>query len=195
MLARRRMVRRYRTEPVSREVLERIVSVVARAPSAGNSQPHRIVVVTDPVRRRGLADIAEAWYLERGCEPWLSQAGAHLVLGVRPAAYRERYAQPDKLRPDGTEIDWPVPFWWFDAGALFMLIQLAALDEGLVTGFYSPAEPAELAAIAAVAELSDDIRVAGVITIGHAVERPAPSRVGRGPGRKPSADPVSWLEG
>jgi FMN reductase [NAD(P)H] len=195
VLARRRMVRHYRAEPVSREVLARIVAVVARSPSAGHSQGHRIAVVTDPVRRRRLADIAEAWYLERGCEPWLSQAGAHLVLGVRPAAYRERYGQPDKLRPDGSEIDWPVPFWWFDAGALFMMIQLAALDEGLVTGFYSPAEPAELAAVAAVAEFGDDVRVAGVITVGHAVEQPAAARVARGRGRKPLAETVSWLEG
>ena len=37
---------------------------------------------------------------------------------------------PDKLS-DGEEIDWPVPYWFVDAGAALMLVLLAAIDEGL----------------------------------------------------------------
>ena len=29
-----------------------------------------------------------------------------------------------------------MPYWYVDAGALFMLLQLAALDEGLAAGVY-----------------------------------------------------------
>lgn len=69
------MVRNYRPDPVPGEVLERVVKVVHRAPSAGFSQGHRIVVVTDPAKRAELAAVAEPWYLEKGFPPWISQAG------------------------------------------------------------------------------------------------------------------------
>ena len=36
---------------------------------------------------------------------------------------------------DGTEIDWPIPYWYVDVGATMMLILLAAVDEGLAAGF------------------------------------------------------------
>jgi nitroreductase len=167
LMARRRMVRGYRPDPVPGEVVSRIVGVVRRAPSAGNCRPHRLAVVTDPDDRRRLADLAEGYYLERGLPPWISQAPVQIVLGVREEAYHDRYRQPEKLDARGAEIEWPVPFWWFDSGALLMLLQLAAIDEGLVTGFYSPAAAADLAAIAAIAGFEAGTAVSGVVTIGY----------------------------
>ena len=35
----------------------------------------------------------------------------------------------------GVEITWPVPYWYVDAGALMMLVLLAAIDEGLAGAF------------------------------------------------------------
>jgi nitroreductase len=166
LMARRRMVRHYGCEPIPDAVLQRILGVVRRAPSAGNCRPHRLALVTDPADRARLAAIAEDWYSKLGLPPWISQAPAQIVLGVREESYHERYREPDKLEADGTQIGWPVPFWWFDAGALLMLLQLAAIDAGLVTGFYSPAAAEDLAAIAAVAGFAADVAVAGVITLG-----------------------------
>ena len=40
---------------------------------------------------------------------------------------------PDKLH-EGEEIEWPVPFWFVDAGAALMMLLLAAIDEGLAAG-------------------------------------------------------------
>ena len=48
LLKKRRMVRHYTGEPAPREVLERIVATVRRAPSAGFSQGQRLLVVDDP---------------------------------------------------------------------------------------------------------------------------------------------------
>src|SRR5437763_265206 len=48
LLRHRRMVRHYVPEPVPREVPERIVSTVRRAPSAGFSQGPRLLVVDQP---------------------------------------------------------------------------------------------------------------------------------------------------
>ncbi|MCO8269281.1 nitroreductase family protein [Actinoplanes sp. TRM 88003] len=188
----RRMVRNYRTDPVADEVIARIVKVVHRAPSAGFSQGHRLVVVTDPATRAALAAVAEPWYLEQGFHPWISQAPVQIVLGVREASYHERYTETDKLEADGEEIPWPVPFWWFDSGALFSLLQLAAADEGLASGFYSPAPPEELAALAQIAGLPDDVAVAGVLTLGHPADDPAVPTAKPARRRRPIEDLVSW---
>lgn len=189
----RRMVRNYRSDPVDEEALRRIVRVVRRAPSAGFSQGHRVVVVTDAAVRKGIADVAEGWYLERGYHPWISTAPAHFVFGIREASYHERYQEADKVDTEGAEIPWPIPFWWFDAGALFMLLQLAAIDEGLATGFFSPAEPAELAAIGSLAGFPDDVAVVGAMTAGHAADDPAVPVDRLAKRRKPIDDLVRWL--
>ncbi|KHD76948.1 nitroreductase [Actinoplanes utahensis] len=186
------MVRNYADTPVPREVLERIVKVVHRAPSAGFSQGHRIVVVTDPVKRAELAAVAEPWYLERGFHPWISQAPVQLVIGIREASYHERYTEADKVE-GGEEIPWPVPFWWFDSGALFALLQLAVANEGLASGFYSPAIPEELTTLSTIAGLPDDVALAGVLTVGYPADDPAVPTAKLAARRKPIDELVSWL--
>lgn len=173
VLQRRRMVRHYLPDPIPDQVLHQIMRVVRRAPSAGFSQGHRLVVITAPVLRQRLAAIAEPWYLEHGHQPWISQAPVHIALGVREASYHERYTEPDKLPPDGTEVPWPVPFWWFDAGALFLLLQLAAINQGLAAGFYSPAPPDQLAALAQIAGLPTGVALAGILTLGYPADTDA----------------------
>lgn len=54
----RRSVRRFRDEPVAEEQLAKILEVCRAAPSAGNLQGYRIVVVRDPRRRQELAEAA-----------------------------------------------------------------------------------------------------------------------------------------
>ena len=61
-----------------------------------------------------------------GLPPWISVAPVHVVVGVREESYHERYRKADKL-VDGEEITWPAPYWYVDAGSMFMLLQLAAL--------------------------------------------------------------------
>ena len=164
ILARRRMVRTFRPDPVPREVLERIAAVVRRVPSAGFSQGQRLVVVTEEETRLALA--AAAGEAEYGT-PFLSAAPVHAVVGVSERAYRARYAEPDKLDEQGQEIEWPVPYWFVDAGALMMLVLLAAIDEGLASAFVGVPDPA--AARAAVA-LPDDVQPVGIALLGY----PAP---------------------
>ena len=54
--------RRFADEPVSREVLERVLDNARFAPSGGNRQGWRVIVVTDPALRRQLRDLYQ--------EPW-----------------------------------------------------------------------------------------------------------------------------
>jgi nitroreductase len=136
VVRRRRMVRHFADEPVDRAVLERIATAAQRAPSAGFSQGQRLVVVTEPESRRQVAGICgESEMMAEGWDAWISQCAALFVPCVSEAVYHARYREPDKVDPDGTEIEWPVPYWWMDVGCTVMLILLAAVDEGLAAGF------------------------------------------------------------
>lgn len=51
LMAWRRDVRHFRTDPVPGELIARLLEVAALAPSVGNSQPWRFVLVEEPARR------------------------------------------------------------------------------------------------------------------------------------------------
>ena len=139
VVSRRRIVRHFAPDPIDRAVLERIAATAQRAPSAGFSQGQRVVIVTDPDRKRRLAElVGEGFYTERGFDPWISEAPALFVPAVSAKVYVDRYNEPDKRdpsQPPGTEDEWDVPYWWMDIGCTVMLILLAAVDEGLAAGF------------------------------------------------------------
>lgn len=169
VLRHRRMVRNYSPEPVSTESLERIVQAGRRAPSAGFSQGTAFVVVTDEGLRQEIANLChEAEYVGAGFDAWISRAPAHVVICISESAYHDRYREPDKVDEAGNEIEWPVPFWWIDAGAALMLVLLASVDEGLAAGFLGVNAPD----IQRVLEIPPAMHPIGVVTIGH----PAPDR-------------------
>ena len=174
ILKRRRMVRSYLPDPIPREAIERIVATVRRAPSGGFSQGHRLVVVTEADTRRELARLAgEEEYVAAGGQAWISTAPVHVFVGTREESYHERYRRPDKLR-DGEEIGWPAPYWYVDAGAAFMLIQLAALDEGLATGVFGVL-PEQVPAVERLLRVPDDVHFVCVLTIGRQAPNPRES--------------------
>ena len=169
VLRHRRMVRNYLPDPVSDEVLERIVQAARRAPSAGFSQGTGFVVVTDPDLRQAIADLCdEPEYVSAGFDPWISRAPAHVVVCISETAYHDRYREPDKVDDAGQEIEWPIPFWWIDAGAALMLVLLAAVDEGLAAGFLG-VDGGDLQSLLQIPPAMVPI---GIVTIGH----PAPDR-------------------
>jgi nitroreductase len=83
---------------------------------------------------------------------------------VSEEAYHRRYREPDKLTEEGAEIEWPVPYWWVDAGAALMLILLAAVDEGLAAGFVGVHALPGLQELLAIPSEYTPI---GVVTIGY----------------------------
>ena len=52
-----RAVRRLRPDPIAGDVLERILTAATWAPTGGNMQPWRIVVVTDAEKKQRLEDL------------------------------------------------------------------------------------------------------------------------------------------
>jgi nitroreductase len=188
LLRRRKAVRNYADEPLSREALERIVARGRKIPNAGHSQGLRLLVVTDASVRQGIADVAdEQHYVEHGHEPWISRAPAHIVVCVREGDYHDRYREADKLMDDGTEIEWPVPYWYVDAGAAVMLLWLAALDEGLDAGVFGTHRWDELRSLLGIPE---DVTPVAVLTIGKRAAEAAAGSAKRG--WKPLEDVVHW---
>jgi nitroreductase len=135
VVMKRRAVRRFEEGGVDREVIERIARLAQRSPSAGFSQGQRLLVVVDPERRREVARICGEAEYEPVFGPWISECAAQFIPCVSEASYHRRYQEPDKLQEDGTEIDWPIPYWWVDIGATMQNVMLAAVNEGLGCGF------------------------------------------------------------
>lgn len=167
---RRRMVRNYTDEPVDEGALLRIAEAGRKAPSAGFTQGQSFVIVTDAGVRQEIARLAgEESYAEAGFDRWISGAPAHIVVCVSEEAYHRRYQEADKVRDDGSEIEWPVPFWWVDAGASMMAILLAAVDEGMAAGFLGVHS---IEGLKDLLGIPAEVSPIGVVTIGH----PAPDR-------------------
>jgi nitroreductase len=121
----RRMIRAFKSDPVPKEKIDRILSIAQHYPSAGYSQEVAFVVVTDNERRKRIRELRDL----------KSDAPVLLIPCVSEKIVHDRYREPDKIRSGGKEIDWPVPFWYFDVGCSCMLVFLAAANEGLAASF------------------------------------------------------------
>src|SRR5581483_2935346 len=190
ILARRRMHRAFLPDPIHEEQIERIVSVIRRAPSGGFSQGGSIVVVTDAAKR---AEIAAAFgdehYSTRG-RNFVADAPVHLVLSANESLYHARYNEPDKLAATGgVEVSWPVPYWFVDAGALMMLVLLAAIDEGLASAFIG--HPDQKRIFDELLGLPEEVVPIGLALVGRPGDAPSPgSRFAER--RRAAGDLVHW---
>lgn len=180
----RRMVRNFADRPVDPAIVDRILNLTRHAPSAGFTQGQSFVVVTRPELKEAIAEACgEAEYVQSGFAPFISKAPVLLIPYTSEAAYHRRYQEPDKLNEDGTEIVWPVPYWFMDIGCAVMIALLAAVDEGLVTAF---AGSHDLDAFRALLNIPAEVTPVGVIALGYrALDVPSPSLKR---GRKPDAD-------
>jgi FMN reductase [NAD(P)H] len=178
VVRKRRMVRNYRSDPVDPAAVARIIAAGRRAPSAGFSQGHYFIVMTEEKTRRALADLAhEEEYVAQGMHPWISSAPVHIAVCIREADYHERYREFDKLTGAGEEIQWPVPYWWVDAGGALILVLLAAVNEGLAAGFFGTHR---LEGFAELLGLPPDVTPIGVVTVGHPAADKRSSSLERG---------------
>jgi len=174
VVRKRRMVRNFTDEPVAPEVVQRILDLARHAPSAGFTQGQSFIVVTRPELKKAVAELCgEEWYVEAGHHPFISGAAVLLIPCTSEAAYHRRYQEPDKIGLDGSEIEWPVPYWHMDVGCSVMIVLLAAVNEGLAAGF---AGMWDLDAARQLLGIPAEVTPVGVIPIGHrAPDVPSPS--------------------
>jgi len=180
----RRMVRNFADRPVSSEMIEHIVELARHAPSAGFTQGQSFIVVTRPELKRAIANTCEEEeYVKDGFDAFLSKAPVLLIPCTSEAAYHRRYQEKDKVNVDGTEIVWPVPYWFMDIGCAVMIALLAAVDEGLVAAF---AGSKDLNALRSLLAIPPEVTPVGVIAVGYrAPDVPSPSLKR---GRKPNQE-------
>ena len=63
MMSTLRAVRRLRPDPIADDVLQRVLQAACWAPTGGNVQPWRVVVVSSPERKSALAEVYKPqWY-------------------------------------------------------------------------------------------------------------------------------------
>jgi nitroreductase len=168
------MVRHFGEGDVPIEKIDRMLDLARHGPSAGYTQGQDFVVVTDPELKLALAELCgERSYVGAGFHPFISGASVLIVPCTNEAAYHRRYQEPDKMREDGTEIDWPVPYWFMDVGCAVMTILLGAVNEGLAAGF---AGVWDLDAFRELLGIPQEISPMGVIPIGYPEpDKPSPS--------------------
>ncbi len=132
------MVRAFRKAPVDSKLLDRIVDLASRAPSAGKTQGWQLLVLRDE-------QTTKFWDLSLPLEKRSSFRWQHLldapVIGLvfaDPHAYLERYSEPDKAKTKlgGETSAWPTPYWTVDASFATMQLLLAAHDVGLGALFF-----------------------------------------------------------
>jgi nitroreductase len=199
----RRMVRRYRSEPVERALIDRLLTLAVRAPSAGFSQGWHFLVLDDE------AAVGAYWSAtldpERQQAPpdrWLrglQSAPVLIVVFAERAAYERRYAAADKSggAPVDLERRWPVPYWVIDAGTAAGYLLLAATDAGLGACWFGvPTD--RVAALADAFAVPPGFVPVGTVSLGFAAEpessSPEPDKSGNPsrPVRRPQAEVVSY---
>ncbi|HEY7358140.1 MAG TPA: nitroreductase family protein [Ktedonobacterales bacterium] len=175
VVRKRRVVRHFTDEPVAPEVIDHLLDLAHHAPSAGFTQGQSFVVVTRPDLKREIARLCgeDEGYVRAGFHPFISEAPVLVIACTSEAAYHRRYQAADKLKEDGTEIEWPVPYWHMDIGCAVMILLLAAVDAGLAAGF---AGSHDLDALRQLLDMPAEVTPVGVVPIGHrAPDVPSPS--------------------
>lgn len=197
-LATTRAIRRLRPDPIEPVVLERILRAATCAPSGGNAQPWRVLVLREPERKRALAQhFAATWadYSQPGRQAMERLPEAKRARGMKVMAAGDhlaaRFAEapvvlvfvhdPFQLAREGPRD--PQPAFLF-GGSLYPAIQnllLACRAEGLggvLTTMAWRREPQILAALG----VPEPWRLHAIVPIGH------PVGGGHGPiARKPLA--------
>jgi len=170
----RRMVRNFADLQVDPFIVDRILEQTRHAPSAGFTQGQSFIVVTRPELKKAIAETCEEdEYVQRGFAPFISRAPVLLIPCTSETAYHRRYQEADKVNDDGTEIVWPVPYWFMDIGCAVMIALLAAIDEGLVTAFVGSKD---LDTLRSLLNIPAEVTPVGVIALGYrAPDIPSPS--------------------
>lgn len=134
----RRMTRAFDSRPVAADVLEELVDLASRAPSAGKTQGwHLVVLEGDDTSRFWDATLPA---VRRDSFRWQRLLTAPVIaLPLADSkAYVDRYAEPDKARTGlgAGEGAWPVPYWTIDTSMAVMTLLLGAEDAGLGALFF-----------------------------------------------------------
>ena len=176
----RRMVRSFSASPLDPGAVDSLLDLAVRAPAAGNTDGRAFVVLEGPdqTARYWQAATTADWRKRSRRFAGLARAPVVVVVVVSPDRYMARYAEPDKassgLGPEAGQGAWPVPYWFFDAGASVMAMLLGACDAGigacLMGNFRQEAELLEALGV------DPSWRLAGAVVLGEPQGEDPPSQ-------------------
>jgi nitroreductase len=179
----RTSVRRFRPDPVSRDLIEGLLECAVRAPNHKLTEPWRFAVLTGAARER-YAEIRARHRLKRYADPASSEAlaGAEKVrresLEVPVYVIVIAAVSPDEII---REEDY--------AATMMAVANLMIAAESLGLGTYLKSggvmRDPELIDLAGVPE---KFRVVGLISLGYPAEQEVPRR------RKPAAELTRWVD-
>jgi nitroreductase len=177
----RRMVRNYdASRPVERAIIDDMLGLAIRAPSAGFSQGwHFLVLDTDESRELFWSTTTDPDSPTDRWQRGMRSAPALILAMSDKQAYLERYASPDKGWTDQDEARWPVPYWDIDTGMASLLILLSAVDRGLSSCFFG-VPPEHQNATKSAFGIPPRMSVVGVISLGYGVPDPKSPSLKRG---------------
>ena len=184
---RRRMVRNFTEEPVDPAILDGILDLARRAPSAGYTQGFAFLVVEGKEPRARFWDATFPAPEREGFRwPGLFTAPVIVLPCSSKAAYLDRYAEPDKGWTDRDESRWPVPYWDVDCAFATMTLLLGAVDAGLGALFFGIF--GGLSELRAAFDIPETFTPIGAVALGHpAPDEPSPSLAR---GRRPVEDTI-----
>lgn len=193
-------VREFTSDPVPDEVVARVLDTARFAPSGGNRQPWRAVVLRDPAARRRLRDLyLTGWYeylalSTAGLTPWapvtdrdaearaLADAPALAARAADgPGGFAEHLERVPVLLVlladlrGVAAVDRDLPRYSFAGGASIYPfawnLLLAARAEGLA-GVLTTMPVHQEAGVKALVGAPDELAVAAVVALGHPVRQP-----------------------
>lgn len=177
----RRMVRNYRPDPVEPALIDALLELAVRAPSAGNTWGTHFVVLEG-------AQTQTYWDLTLPAErresfPWpgLLQAPVLVLPCGDENAYVARYGESDKARTglgEGADA-WAIPYWHVDTAMATMTLLHAAVDAGLGALFFGVFDHEQ--AVCSALGVPAGVRPIGTVALGWPAETQRRSRsAGRG---------------
>lgn len=181
----RRMTRAFEDTPIDSEILEDLVELSSRAPSAGKTQGWHLVVLQGAQTMRFWDSTLPA--VRRDSFRWKYLLSAPVIaLPLADAkAYTDRYAEPDKVQTGlgAGPAAWPVPYWTIDTSMSVMTLLLAAENLGLGALFFGVFRGER--ELRQVLGIPNELELLGAIALGYPLERSSDdSGSARSSGRK-----------
>ena len=170
----RRSVRKFTDEPVSHELLEKVISLAAYAPSWKNTQISRYLAIEDPAIQN---TIAEEYCLPGANNPSIIK-GCPLLVAQTFVKNRCGYERDGSFTTD-REDGWQ----YYDCGIAAQTFCLAAHDLGLATVIMGVFDRKRLQAYL---QIPEDQELMALIAVGH------PAEVGPAPKRRDTDVLLSW---
>jgi nitroreductase len=179
----RTSVRRFRPDPVPRDIIERLLDCAVRAPNHKLTEPWRFVVLTGASRDR-FAEIRACHRLKRFSDPASPEALAAADKVRRESRDTPAYivvmtavSQDDITREDDY------------AAAMMAIANLMTAGQSLGLGTYlRTGGVMQDPGLLQLAGVPQGFRVVGVVSLGYPAEDEIPRR------RKPAAELTRWLD-